>query len=86
MTSRLFALPEHGKPRGREDEDAWETGCPGSADSSSVRCSGSRSLPVLAHEQEVIRYGSFLGGFTHPNAYDGQFGILADYTPFLVFK
>ena len=24
------------------------------------------ALPVLAHEQEVIRYGSFLGGFTHP--------------------
>lgn len=24
------------------------------------------AIPVLAHEQEVIRYGSFLGGFTHP--------------------
>ena len=24
------------------------------------------AVPVLAHEQEVIRYGSFLGGFTHP--------------------
>ena len=24
------------------------------------------ALPVAAHEQEVIRYGSFLGGFTHP--------------------
>jgi urease accessory protein len=24
------------------------------------------ALPAAAHEQEVIRYGSFLGGFTHP--------------------
>lgn len=24
------------------------------------------AIPTLAHEQEVIRYGSFLGGFTHP--------------------
>jgi urease accessory protein len=24
------------------------------------------ALPAMAHEQEVIRYGSFLGGFTHP--------------------
>jgi urease accessory protein len=24
------------------------------------------AMPALAHEQEVIRYGSFLGGFTHP--------------------